>query len=152
MALGSAISNKSGLTGTGNDVDYYSVSLSTGNVLIGMTTPVSDLPTTLAFPDTIASVLLGGAQLTFSDDDDAGETPDTGFNHGSLFRFALPVQEATELRSVVIVTRNTTGPPQVERTIKSAHTFSPPADSTPMFRAEGLQTLIQATMQLVALI
>src|SRR5688572_16898262 len=83
----SALSNTAALTAPGNDVDYFTVALTVGDIMLGMTTPLANLPSDFDVPDTMASVLSGGVQRTFSDDDGANETPDTGMGRGSLFRF-----------------------------------------------------------------
>jgi len=87
---GAAISNLAGLRVGGNDVDFYSTLLTTGDVLFGMTTPLGDLPTTFDVPDTVAGVFSGGVPQTYNDDDGADSFPAIGFNFGSLFRFQAP--------------------------------------------------------------
>jgi hypothetical protein len=54
-----------------------------------MTVPVKNLPTLFDQPDTVASVMLNGTPLTYSDDDQADELPfpdDGSGNRASLFR------------------------------------------------------------------
>ena len=87
LDAGMAISNRAELASPGNDVDFYSVTLAAGDVLLGMTTPLDNLPSSFEFPDTMASVLSGGIQQTFSDDDFAEELPFLEDVRGSLFRF-----------------------------------------------------------------
>ena len=86
---GTAVSNPASLAAPDNDVDFFSVPLAVGEVLLGMTTPITNLPDVFDTPDTMASVLSGGVQQTFSDDDGADELPDAS-NRGSLFRFQPP--------------------------------------------------------------
>jgi hypothetical protein len=94
LSPGAAISNQAYLASPGNDVDFYSVTLAMGDVLLGMTTPLNDLPSSFELPDTMASILSGGIQQTFSDDDFADELPFLESVHGSLFRFHSPAASA----------------------------------------------------------
>jgi hypothetical protein len=87
LSPGTAIANRAALVSPGNDVDFFSVALTTGDVLFGMTTPIADVPTTFDVPDTMAAVLSGGVYQTFDDDDFADELPNAGINLGSLFRY-----------------------------------------------------------------
>jgi hypothetical protein len=88
---GFAVSNWATLAAPDSDVDFFSVQLSEGDVLMGMTTPIASLPSTFEEPDTMATVLAFGSQQTFSDDDFADELPfDVGVR-GSLFRFQAQV-------------------------------------------------------------
>ncbi|HJQ81834.1 MAG TPA: hypothetical protein VJ828_17855, partial [Lacipirellulaceae bacterium] len=90
VPAGSAISNAAALAAPDNDVDFFTVELTMGDTLLGMTTPIASLPTDFDVPDTMASVFSGGVPLTFSDDDGSNETPDTGMGRGSMFRFVAP--------------------------------------------------------------
>jgi hypothetical protein len=86
---GTAISNVAGLGGGGNDVDFYSSFLLTGDVLLGMTTSLADLPISFDVPDTVAGVFSAGVLQTYNDDDGGDEFPlSSGF--GSLFRYLSP--------------------------------------------------------------
>jgi hypothetical protein len=89
LAAGTAVENRATLAAPDNDVDFFSVPLSTGEVLLGMTTPLATLPADFDTPDTMAGVHVGGVQMTFSDDDGAHESPDPtpGILQGSLFRY-----------------------------------------------------------------
>jgi hypothetical protein len=80
---GTALSNVAGLVP--NDVDFYQTPLAAGEVMIGMVTPLADLPSTFEKPDTIVGVFGESGGFTFDDDDDAG-----GEGYGSLFRFEAP--------------------------------------------------------------
>ncbi len=64
--------------------------LADGDVLLGMVTPLADLPNTYDVPDTMVSVFGAAGPLTFSDDDAASELPGAGQNRGSLFRLNAP--------------------------------------------------------------
>lgn len=89
LSPGTAISNVAGLGGFGNDVDFYSSFQLTGDVLLGMTTSLADLPTSFDVPDTVAGVFSAGAPQTYNDDDGGDEFPlSSGF--GSLFRYLSP--------------------------------------------------------------
>jgi len=90
LGPGEAITNIANLAGLGNDVDFYSNLLTTGDVWLGMTTPLDDLPFTYDLPDTMISVYSGGVPQTFNDDDAATELPGAGAGRGSLFRFLAP--------------------------------------------------------------
>jgi hypothetical protein len=92
LAVGDAKSNLAGLAAPNNDVDYYSISATAGDVLIGMTTPLADLPFSFELPDTMMSVFDGATPLTFSDDDEGGALSSSGsvFSQGSLFRLQAP--------------------------------------------------------------
>jgi hypothetical protein len=87
LPAGTGLSNVADLAGEGGDVDFFNVPLLTGQVLLGMTTPLDNLPFDYLYPDTIASVMLGGGQFTFSDDDFSGVLPAEDDNYGSMFRF-----------------------------------------------------------------
>jgi hypothetical protein len=88
---GIAVSNRATLIATpGGDVDFFPVQLAVDDVVLGMTTPVANLPSDFLDPDTIASVFAFGVQATFSDDDDADELPSEVGNTASLFRFQAP--------------------------------------------------------------
>jgi hypothetical protein len=86
LSPGTAISNSARLAATGNDSDFFSISLDAGGILLGLTTPLEDFPVSYANPDTIVSVMQDGIQLTYSDDDFADEIPDVLFGLGSIFR------------------------------------------------------------------
>jgi hypothetical protein len=88
---GFAISNQAALAASGGDVDFFTVQLSEDDVVFGMTTPLSSLPSTFELPDTMASVVGFGSRATFSDDDFADELPFDGEMHGSMFRFQAPL-------------------------------------------------------------
>jgi hypothetical protein len=88
---GFAVSNRAALAAPGNDVDFFTVQLDEADVVFGMTTPISSLPSTFEGPDTMATVFAFGSQATFSDDDFADELPSDGEMHGSLFRFQAPL-------------------------------------------------------------
>ncbi len=88
---GFAVSNRAALAAPGNDVDFFAVQLSEDDVMFGMTTPISGLPSTFEGPDTMTSVHAFGSRATFSDDDFADELPFDGDVHGSLFRFQAPL-------------------------------------------------------------
>jgi hypothetical protein len=88
---GFAISNQAALAASGNDVDYFTVQLSEDDVVFGMVTPITSLPSTFEVPDTMASVVGFGSRATFSDDDFADELPFDGEMHGSMFRFQAPL-------------------------------------------------------------
>jgi hypothetical protein len=90
LPVGGAIANMAQLAAPGDDVDFYSTFLLTGDVLLGLTTPIDDLPNTYDVPDTVASIFASGAQQTYNDDDGADELPNAGANRGSLFRFLSP--------------------------------------------------------------
>ncbi|HEY3395229.1 MAG TPA: hypothetical protein VGK58_21185 [Lacipirellulaceae bacterium] len=89
LAPDSAVANLAALAEPGNDVDFFSVSLDQDDVLLGMITPIDDLPTSFDVPDTFTSVLSGGVQQTFNDDDFADELPQVD-TRGSLFRYWAP--------------------------------------------------------------
>ena len=91
MLPGFAVSNRAALAAPGNDVDFFAVQLDEADVVFGMTTPLSSLPSTFEGPDTMASVHAFGSRATFSDDDFADELPFDGDVHGSLFRFQAPL-------------------------------------------------------------
>src|SRR5688500_15939295 len=78
VPAGTAFTNTAALAAPDNDVDFFTVELTMGDTLLGMTTPIASLPGDFDVPDTMASVLSGGVPLTFSDDDGSNETPDTG--------------------------------------------------------------------------
>jgi hypothetical protein len=84
-----AVSNVAALAEPDNDVDFFSVSLNENDVLLGMITPIGDLPSSFDVPDTFVSVMAGGVQQTFNDDDFAGELPNVE-GRGSLFRYWAP--------------------------------------------------------------
>jgi hypothetical protein len=86
LAAGAAMTNVAGLGDPGNDVDFFSVSLDADDVLLGLVTPLRGLPQAYDFPDTVVSVMHAGTQLTYSDDDVAGQLPDVDDGLGSLFR------------------------------------------------------------------
>jgi hypothetical protein len=88
---GFAISNQAALAASGNDVDYFTVQLSEDDVVFGMATPITSLPSTFEVPDTMASVVGFGSRATFSDDDFTDELPFDGETHGSMFRFQAPL-------------------------------------------------------------
>jgi hypothetical protein len=88
---GFAVSNRAALAAPGGDVDFFPVQLSEADVVFGMTTPITSLPSTFEGPDTMASVFAFGSQATFSDDDFADELPFDGDVHGSLFRLQAPL-------------------------------------------------------------
>jgi hypothetical protein len=90
ISAGTAITNTAALAAPDNDVDFFTVELTMGDTLLGMTTPIASLPADFDVPDTMASVLSGGIPLTFSDDDGSNETPDTGMGRGSMFRLVAP--------------------------------------------------------------
>jgi hypothetical protein len=69
----------------GNDVDFFAVPLLADEVLLGMATPVANLPSGFDIPDTLASVFDAGVMRTFSDDDGAND-PTPAAIRGSLFR------------------------------------------------------------------
>jgi hypothetical protein len=89
LAPGSALTNLAALAEPDNDVDFFSVSLDQDDVLLGMITPIDDLPSSFDVPDTFTSVLSGGVQQTFNDDDFADELPQVD-TRGSLFRYWAP--------------------------------------------------------------
>jgi hypothetical protein len=89
LASDSALANLAALAAPGNDVDFFSVSLEQDDVLLGMITPIDDVPTSFDVPDTFTSVLSGGVQQTFNDDDFADELPQVD-TRGSLFRYWAP--------------------------------------------------------------
>ena len=83
---GTAIFNRATFAAGGNDVDFFQVPLAAGDVLLGMTVPIANVPTGFDVPDTIAAVFDGPTMRTFSDDDDAND-PTIAAIRGSLFRF-----------------------------------------------------------------
>ncbi|HEX2477502.1 MAG TPA: hypothetical protein VHK01_22285 [Lacipirellulaceae bacterium] len=87
---GFAVSNRATLAAPDNDVDFFTVQLSEDDVVFGMTTPITSLPSTFETPNTMASVVSFGSQATFSNDDLANELPSAGDTLGSLFRFQAP--------------------------------------------------------------
>ena len=85
-APGTAIFNLATLAPGGNDVDFFQVPLAAGDVLLGMTVPITNLPTGFDVPDTMTAVFDGPTMRTFSDDDGAND-PTVAPIRGSLFRF-----------------------------------------------------------------
>jgi hypothetical protein len=85
-APGTAIFNQATFAAGGNDVDFFQVPLAAGDVLLGMTVPIANLPTGFDVPDTIAAIFDGPTMRTFSDDDGAND-PTVADIRGSLFRF-----------------------------------------------------------------
>jgi hypothetical protein len=90
LPAGSALANTAFLGGSGNDVDFFSTPLLTGEVLIGMTTSLGDLPSSFDVPDTIVGVYADSGLQTFNDDDGADELVPAGLNRGSMFRYLSP--------------------------------------------------------------
>ncbi|HUS39077.1 MAG TPA: PEP-CTERM sorting domain-containing protein [Pirellulales bacterium] len=77
-----------------NDVDFFSNDLQTGEVFMGMTTPIAGLPGNFGAPDTILKLVvplpMPATDVIFSDNDLGSELPG-GANRGSLFRFVAPM-------------------------------------------------------------
>jgi hypothetical protein len=90
ISAGTAMTNAAALAAPDNDVDFFSVELTIGDTLLGMTTPVASMPDHFDVPDTMVSVFTGGAPITFSDDEGSNETPSTGNGRGSMFRLVAP--------------------------------------------------------------
>lgn len=90
VPAGQATTNAAALASPGNDVDFFTVELSMGDTLLGMTTPVVNMPDDFDAPDTMMSVFSAGVPLTFSDDEGSNETPSTGNGRGSMFRLVAP--------------------------------------------------------------
>lgn len=84
-APGTAFANRAMLALPGNDVDFFGVTLLADEVLLGIATPIENLPLGFDAPDTLASVFDGGVMRTFSDDDGAND-PTPAPIRGSLFR------------------------------------------------------------------
>ncbi len=92
FAPNSAVLNQAQFLGGGNDVDYFSANLFTGDALIGMTTHLASLPGNFDAPNTITSVFdsLTLTPSTFNDNDGGGELPG-GASRGSVFRLIAPM-------------------------------------------------------------
>jgi hypothetical protein len=90
ISAGTAMTNAAALAAPDNDVDFFSVELTMGDTLLGMTTPVASMPADFDVPDTMMSVFSAGVPLTFSDDEGSNETPSTGNGRGSMFRLVAP--------------------------------------------------------------
>jgi hypothetical protein len=91
-AINTAILNQATFVGGGNDVDYFSASLNTLDVFMGMSTPIAGLPADFGAPDTILrlTVPIPPATVVYSDNDGGSEMPGA-LNRGSLFRFIAPM-------------------------------------------------------------
>jgi hypothetical protein len=81
----------------GSDVDHFSAQLSQGQVLLGITVPLSDLPDTITEPETVVSVMEAGTPITFSSS--VGASVNIGDNsaNSSLFRAEAQADETYQI-------------------------------------------------------